>query len=63
MPDTRCVRCGVIGFVRRQRIISGLHIELEYTCGRCEHVWRAPDARKRVDRRRVTRRESSRRKR
>ena len=63
MPDTRCIRCAVAGFVRRERIISGLHVELEYTCGRCEYVWRAPDARKRVERRRGARHEYSRRKR
>ena len=61
--DTGCIGCGVAGYVRRERIVSGMHVELEYTCGACRHVWRAPDARKRVDRRRVTRRESSRRKR
>jgi hypothetical protein len=47
-------RCRVIGFVRRERIISGLHIEVKDTCGRCQHVWRAPDARKRLDRRSST---------
>jgi hypothetical protein len=60
MPDTLCVSCGIVGFVRRERIITGLHVEVEYTCGRCQHVWRTPDARKRADRRSVTRRLSSR---
>jgi hypothetical protein len=32
-PDTRCVRCGLVGYVRRERIVSGMHVELEYTCG------------------------------
>ena len=64
MPDTCCDccdRCGVAGFVRRERIITGLHVEVEYTCGVCDHAWRAADARKRVDRRRVARGECSRR--
>ena len=31
MPGTRCVRCGVVGSVRRERIITGLHVPSRQT--------------------------------
>ena len=41
MPSTTpCVRCGVIGNVRWERVLTGTLMFVEYYCGRCEHVWR-----------------------
>jgi hypothetical protein len=39
MPDAPCVRCGTVGFVRRERIITGEKVAVEYSCGRCQHHW------------------------
>mgnify|MGYP003575295901 CR=1 FL=1 len=38
MPDTRCQRCGVVGFVRRELILHGDTLTVEYTCKRSDHV-------------------------
>jgi hypothetical protein len=41
MPSTtRCVHCGVVGYVRWERVIKGTVTVIEYYCGNCEHVWR-----------------------
>ena len=41
MPSvTRCVHCGVVGYVRWERVITGTLTVVEYYCGNCEHVWR-----------------------
>ena len=45
MPaQTPCARCGTIGFVRWERIISAEESITEFFCGRCEHEWRVRDA-------------------
>ena len=41
MPSTTpCVQCGIVGNVRWERVLTGTVIFVEYSCGRCEHVWR-----------------------
>ena len=41
MPSTtRCVHCGVVGYVRWERVITGTVTVVEYCCGNCDHVWR-----------------------
>jgi len=37
--QTRCPRCGRVGFVRRERIIKGDSSTLAYYCGACDHGW------------------------
>ena len=51
MPDTLCQGCGVIGFVRRELILHGDTLTVEYTCKRCDHVWQSADERRLPDRR------------
>lgn len=41
--STACVRCGVIGNVRWERVLMGTLAFVEYYCGRCEHQWRVHD--------------------
>ena len=44
MPfTTPCVRCGVVGNVRWERVLTGTVSYVEYYCGRCEHVWRVDE--------------------
>ena len=40
MPaHTRCPKCGVVGFVRFEHVISAGRAVTDYYCGRCQHSW------------------------
>src|SRR5687767_10530462 len=40
MPaEIPCALCGIVGFVRAERVITGEKITIEYHCGRCERAW------------------------
>jgi hypothetical protein len=54
MPDTPCVHCGTVGFVRRERVVNGDVVAIDYSCGRCLRSWTQPDAGRRVDLQRPT---------
>jgi len=43
MPDTACPYCHTVGFVRKERIITGSNSVVEFTCGRCNRVWASDD--------------------
>jgi hypothetical protein len=46
MPaQTTCIKCGVTGFVRWEHIATGTRTIIEYSCGKCEHVWSVHDRR------------------
>lgn len=40
MPaHTPCIKCGVVGFVRTEHVISGGRAVTDYYCGHCQHSW------------------------
>jgi hypothetical protein len=40
MPaHTPCVKCGVVGFVRLEHVISGGRAVTDYYCGHCQYSW------------------------
>jgi hypothetical protein len=58
MPhDTTCIQCGRAGFVRMERVIKGLELQLSYYCGACDHTWQVRQEDPRVAQRRATLRE------
>jgi hypothetical protein len=36
---TPCIKCGVVGFVRTEHVISGGRAVTDYYCGHCQHSW------------------------
>jgi hypothetical protein len=38
-PQTPCVHCRTVGFVRLEHIITGAESQIRYYCGRCHHSW------------------------
>ena len=57
MPDrTVCVHCGVVGFVRRERVIQGQRVYADYYCGHCEHGWQVAEENERRQSPRTARR-------
>jgi len=60
MPENSpCAYCGVVGFVRRERIIRGDTAFSQYDCGSCGRSWTVSDGGERregpAERRRVPR--------
>jgi transposase-like protein len=60
MPDkTSCPHCGVVGYVRRERIFRGETAVSQYACGSCMSSWTVSDGGERregpVERRHVPR--------
>lgn len=44
MSDTTvCAKCGVIGFVRREKVIQGSVSVVRYYCGSCNRSWDTPE--------------------
>ena len=57
MPDrTACIHCGVVGFVRRERVIQGERAYADYYCGHCEHAWQIAEQHERRQSPRTVRR-------
>jgi hypothetical protein len=44
---TACAHCGKVGFVRRERVITGNNVFVDHYCGRCEHAWQVAEANER----------------
>jgi hypothetical protein len=38
-----CPQCEQIGFVRMERVITGVYCVRAYECGRCSHAWQVTD--------------------
>lgn len=48
MPDRMpCAHCGTVGFVRRERVITGRKAFVDHYCGRCDHAWRVAEVNER----------------
>jgi predicted RNA-binding Zn-ribbon protein involved in translation (DUF1610 family) len=44
MPfQTACPRCGKIGLVRFERIMTGASVTRHYDCGYCDYHWETPN--------------------